>query len=160
MAVENQYITAEQLTFIFDDLNFDVVEAKAQDILDRATGDFEFDLSERYVIPLVAPEDGGVYLDAPEYARKKVLNVLKAKIRAIISIEQDKNRSGSEGAEKYVNTWASDYKRGLTDLLDPKKPAAFRLADFAGDAQTTVQRIALSRADNEPEPFHGLSYES
>ena len=151
---QNQYITKTQYDVVLNDLNMQVCDdAKRQYILDRATGDLEADLAQKFVVPLV-PAAGGAYSTAPQYARNKVLNALIAKIREIIGYDKNRTLAGTiDSTEKFINVHSIEYKDQIKGLLNPKIDYKFLLLDYADDAQVPVQHLGLSRADNKVDPF-------
>lgn len=151
---QNQYITKQQLEWVFSDLNFDTCsEDKKQEMLDRATGDLEADLSKKFVVPLVAKANGP-YLTAPQFARNKILNAMKAKVREIIGYQLNKTLVGTvDSSEHFINVHGLEYKAQMKGVLDPLIDYGFLLLDQAQEAQTPVQHIGLSRANNNVDPF-------
>ena len=89
------YITKANFQKILVDLNVDSTadggfgEVEQNDLIDRAVGDLESDLVERFIVPLLALKTG--FENAPSYSRQKVLNAIKAKIRQIIGEDKQKN---------------------------------------------------------------------
>lgn len=155
--VANQYITADQFSAVLDDLSYQEDDTTQQELLDRATADLESDLSQRFVVPLVS-QDTGAYADAPSYARNRVLNMLKEKIREIIGYDKNKNLVGTiESTEKFINVHQIQYKEFLKGMLDPKIIYNFLMQTYAQNAIVPVQYIALSRADDETNPTGELS---
>ena len=161
---QNQYITREVFEMVLRDLNHlsDGDELRQKTLLDRATGDLEADLAAKFVVPLVSRSLAeNSYLGAPQaqtysFAKQKVLNALIAKIRAIIGYDVNRNLTGTiESTEKFLNVHEQEYKGLMRDLLDPKIDYGFRLLNQAADAQSPVQHLALSRADNKTDPFGG-----
>lgn len=149
MSVFNDYITEAQFGGILDTLNIQNDSSiDQQDILDRATGDMESELVERFVVPLVA-ESGGAFSTAPSFARLKVLSALRAAIRRTIG--QDKNVNiVVESTERYIDLHDKAFKDHIKTLLDPKKHYGFKMQDQADGAIDPVQTIGLARADNDP----------
>lgn len=118
------------------------------DLLKRAIGDMEADLSVKFIVPLVE-KMGGAYSTAPEYARVKVYAALKAKIKELIGFDQNRTLTGTvEGTEKFLNVHGIEYSSLMKSLVNSKIDYKFRLLDFADDAQTPVQKLRLSRANN------------
>ena len=154
--ITNPYITREQVDFILADLNVcwdqGMKEARVKDLLERAIGDLESDLARKYVVPLsskVSP-----FLNSPQsgsykFAAAKVQNAMKAKLRAIIGFDQNRNITGViENTQKFLNTAETEYNAHIKDLLDPKIDFGFLLLSQAEDAQSPVQHLSLSRANN------------
>lgn len=149
MSVFNDYITESQFGGILDALNIELdADIDQQDILDRATGDLESELVERFVVPLV-PDSGGAFSTAPSYARLKVLSALRAAIRRTIG--QDKNVNiVVESTERYIDLHDKAFKDHVKTLLDPKKHYGFKMQTQADGAIDPIQSIGLARADNGP----------
>ena len=84
------YITKGNYVDLLTDLNIDsLADTKQNELLDRAVGEMESDLVERFVVPLEALS--GPFSTSPDYSRQKVLSTLKSKIRQIIGGDQQKN---------------------------------------------------------------------
>jgi hypothetical protein len=157
---QNQYITKVQFDYIFTDLNYETSdETRKVELLDRATGDLEADLARKFVVPLIPQVSGMTYqqmLLQPnmKFAVNKVLNATKAKIRAIIGYEKNRNLTGTiDSTEKFLNVHETEYKECMKGLMDPMIDYGFLLLNQAQDAQTPVQHIALSKADNKIDPY-------
>lgn len=150
----NQYLTAIQFRVILSDLNLESLDESRQvDLLCRATGDMEADLSRKYVAPLIDPLKIS-YLSTPSFARNKVVNAMRAKIKELIGYDKNRELTGSiESTEKFINVHEIEYNKHLKTLLDPMIDFGFLLLNQAKDAQTPVQHIGLSRADNRSDPF-------
>ena len=150
----NQYLSAIQFKNILCDLNLESLDELRQvDLLARATGDLEADLSRKYVVPLIDANKVS-YLSTPTFARNKVVNALRAKTKEIIGYDKNRELTGAiETTEKFINVHGLEYKEQLKVLLDPMIDFGFLLLAQAKDAQTPVQHIGLSRADNRPDPF-------
>lgn len=149
MAYTSQYISTDVFRWLLDDLNI-VYDGKQQDdLLMRAVGDLEADLSKKFKVPLINAT-GVSFCAAPDFARNKVLNALKAKIRQLIGTDKNRNLV-IESTEKYIDTHKIEYKDNINVLLDPMIDFGFLLLGQAVDAQTPVQHVALGRADNETE---------
>ena len=156
----NPYITREQVDFILADLNVEwgtMREARIKDLLERAIGDLESDLARKFVVPLTAARSR--HLSSPQavnykFATVKVQNAMKAKIRAILGFDQNKQLTGViETTEKFMNVAEGEYNSHIKDLLDPKIDFGFMLLAQAQDSQTPVQHLALSRANHDSEPY-------
>ena len=157
----NPYISREQLQFILHDLNVqEWSEARIQDLLDRATGDLESDLARKFVVPLIV-RGPSPYLGSPQsqnyaFAKAKVANAMKAKVRAVLGFDLNRNQTGViESTQKFLNVAEMEYNGHIKDLLDQKIDYGFVLLGQAQDAQTPVMHIALSRADNDTDPHGG-----
>lgn len=147
--MNNLYITAEQVGYIFQELNYDQCESRRRDdLVMRAVGDFESDMSEKFVVPLIA-KNKLPYLSAPEYARVKVYAALKAKIKELIGYDQNRNLTGTmEGTEKFLNVHGTEYASLKKALLYHKINYNFELLEYAEESQIPVQKLRLSRAFN------------
>lgn len=143
------YITQEQIGYIFKELNYETCDSRQRDdLVIRAIGDFESDMSEKFIVPLIEKE-GGAYSTAPHHARIKVYAALKAKIKELIGFDQNKNLTGTlEGTEKFLNVHGTEYTGLKKSLLNHKIDFGFQLLDYAQDAQIPVQKLRLSRAYN------------
>jgi hypothetical protein len=154
----NPYITREQFEFVVRDLNYEGGTDRMAELLARATGDLESDLARKFVVPLV-PRGASRISSSPQaqnyaFANAKVLNAMKAKLRAIIGYDQNRNLTGTiENTEKFLNVHEIEYKNHIKDLLDNKIDFGFTLLGQAEDAQTPVQHLALSRANNDSDPY-------
>lgn len=151
----NPYITREQVDFILADLDIkwdNMRDARIKDLLERAVGDLESDLARKYVVPLVSKVSP--FLNSPQasnykFATAKVQNAMKAKVRAILGFDQQRNITGIiENTQKFLNTAETEYNAHIKDLLDPKIDFGFMLLSQAEDSQTPIQHLSLSRADN------------
>ncbi len=157
----NPYISREQLQFILHDLNVqDWSESRIQELLDRATGDLESDLARKFVVPLIergpSPSLGSPQSQNYSFAKAKVLNAMKAKIRAILGFDLNRNQTGViESTQKFLNVAEMEYNGHIKDLLDPKIDYGFVMLGQAQDSQTPVQHIALSRASHDNDPYGG-----
>lgn len=143
------YITQEEFGYIFKELNYDQCDSRQRDdLLKRAVGDFESDMSEKFIVPLIC-KGGGAYTTAPQHARVKVYAALKAKIKELIGFDQNRNLTGTlEGTEKFLNVHGTEYTALKKSLLNHKIDYGFELLDYAEDAQIPVQKLRLSRAYN------------
>lgn len=146
----NIYITSQQFDFVLQDLNYDVSQPNQQELLDRATGDLEADLAEKFVVPL-EKYGGGAFSLCPQFSRNKVLNAIKAKIRQIIGVDQNRNLV-IDSTERYIDTHGRDYKQHIDKLLDHKIDYGFALINPAEDAREQVQHLGLARAYNNTDP--------
>lgn len=147
------YLKDEQYNWLLADLNFACDEAKKREILERAVGDMEADLSEKFVVPLIN-KDGGAYSTCQAFARNKIVNALKAKIREIIGYDKNRNLTGTiESTEKFLNVHGIEYKDQLKGLMNPRIAYGFQLQDQAQDAVEPVQHLGLARADNTVDPL-------
>lgn len=155
----SQYIDDENYGWVLQDLNYqDCDSRKKKEILDRAVGSLEADLARKYVVPLVAA-DGSAYPNAPVWARNKVLNCLKAKIREIIGFDKNRNLTGAiESTEKFINVHGIEYKGEIKTMLEPMIDFGFKLLFQAENAQTPVQHLGLARANNTADPFDDDGY--
>jgi len=147
-----RYITKENYENLLSDLNLDTsatggFSAKEQnELLDRAVGDLESDLVERFIVPL----DGlsGDFTTAPSYSQQKVLNALKSKIRQLVGIDKQKNIV-IDSTERFVDLMLADYNRHKNDLLNHKRDFKIKLQSFANDtAVQPVQSIGTARPDS------------
>lgn len=156
---QNQYISKAQYDQTLNDLDYgSCEEVQRQDILDRATGDLEADLAQKFTVPLV-PVTGGTYQSMllatnQKFAVNKVLNAIKAKIKEIIGYDKNRTLTGTiESTEKFINVHGLEYKDQIRGLLNPMIVYGFALQGQAVDAQNPVQHLALSKADNKTDPF-------
>lgn len=149
----NQYITNQQFAFILEDLNLETSSvAKQQDLLDRATGDLESDLSEKFVVPLTG-RGSVTYPLVQQFARMKVLNAIKAKIRELIGYDKARNLV-IESTERFINTHEIEYKKHIKSLLESKIDFGFRLLNQAADgAREPVQFLGLAKPNNKIDPI-------
>lgn len=149
MAVTSIYITDPQFVAVLADLNIDSLGAtEQQELLDRAIGDMEADLVERYIVPLLA-ENGGAFSTSPAYTRAKILNTIKAKIRQLIGIDKNRNLI-IDSTQRYIDVHGKEYTDCMKVLLDPKKVFGLQQQTYAQGAVTPVQEMGLGVADNEP----------
>lgn len=148
--ITSQYISDDQFQAILDDLNItDKDDAQQQELLDRAVADLEADLSERFVVPLIGA-GFTPYTSAPAFARNKVINALKSKIRQLIGRDNNRNLV-IESTERYVDVHKLAYQDDVKSLLNPKIMYGFQLQEYAQGAVVPVQKLGLARADNELE---------
>lgn len=143
------YISEEEFQKILDALNLNYTEDQRQDLLERATGDFESDMCERYIVPLVC-EAGSPFKDAPPFAKRKVLNAMNLKIRQIVGSDNNRNLI-IDSTQKFIDTQKYAYQDCVKVLLDPKKVFGFKFQPQAEGAVEPYQSIGLGRADNELE---------
>jgi hypothetical protein len=154
----NQYITQEQFDQVLKDLDAAYSETQKQELLDRATGDLEADLAEKFLVPL-APLTGGTYLMMTKnlnqkFACNKVLNAIRAKIKEIIGYDKNRVLTGTiDSTEKFINVHGIEYKAQIKTLLNPMIVYGFKLQPQAEDAQTPVQHLGLAKANNKIDPF-------
>lgn len=146
----NQYITSQQFDVVLQSLNYQASTTQQQEILDRATGDLEADLAEKFVVPLEY-KGGGAFTACPAFAKMKVLNALKAKVRQIIGYDQNRNLV-IESTERFVDTHGRDYKDQIKVLLESKIDFKFRLLSQAEEAREAVQFLGLARSNNTTDP--------
>jgi hypothetical protein len=153
---QNQYIKRENFDWILQDLNFESCdEPKKKEILDRATGDLEADLSRKFIVPLIERFGGG-YTATPQFAQMKVLNALKAKIKEVIGFDKNRTLTGTiDSTEKFINVHGIEYKDQIKGLLDPMIDYKFKLLNQAEESQTPVQHLGLARANNSTDPYGG-----
>jgi hypothetical protein len=148
LAIVSQYITDDQFSDVLARLNIDSMEdLERQELVDRAHGDLEADLCERFTVPLLT-KDGTAYANAPAFARNKVLNAMKAKLRQIIGNDAARNLV-LENTQRYVDVHGKDYKSHIEALNDPKRVYGFQLTEQAAGAMEPMQRMGLARADNK-----------
>lgn len=148
MSASNTYITAPQFKGILDTLNIQNMDDVAlQDILDRATGDVEAELCERFLVPLVA-KGGGDYSTAPPFARQKVLNALRAAVKKVIGEDKAANVV-VDSTERYVDVNKASFDMHIKTLLNPKKHFDFSMQPQAEGSIDPIQSVGLARADNE-----------
>lgn len=154
----NQYITQEQFDAVLKDLDAALSETQKQDLLDRATGDLEADLAQKFIVPLV-PTAGGTYLQMTKnlnqkFAPNKVLNAMRAKIKEIFGYDKNRTLTGTiESTEKFINVHGIEYKEQIKGLINSMIVYGFKLQPQAEDAQTPVQHLGLSKANNRTDPF-------
>jgi hypothetical protein len=148
------YISDQSYGWVLQDLNYsDSESAKKLEIIQRAVGDFEADMAQKFVVPLQT-KTGTAYSLSPSFAQNKVLNAIKDKIREIIGYDKNRNLTGTiDSTEKFLNVHGEAYKKQIKDLLNPKIDYGFLMLDQAQDAQTPVQHIGLSKADNGTDPI-------
>lgn len=146
MAISSIYITDERFQRILADLNLEIEEPEQQDLVDRAVGDLEGDLCERFEVPLV-PEGGGDFSTVPSYTRQKVLNAVTEKIKQLAG--RDKNRNVIvESNQRFIDLHQAAYKESVKDLLDFKRMWGLRLQPQAQSAVQPVQEMGVARGDN------------
>lgn len=156
----NQYISGEKFQGILEELNINITEKgrdgyyDSKSLLERATGDLESDLVERFVVPLVA-HNGGAFSSAPDYAKQKVLNAINAKIRQIIGNDLNKNGITIDSTQKFIDVQKTAYEDHRRGLLDPKKLYGLKLQEQAEGAVVPIQTIGLGRADNHTHFTYG-----
>ena len=91
MSCVSQYISRVQFDLVLAEINADTMSSVSKDdLLDRASADLEADLAEKFVVPLVSTT-GGPYTGAPTFARNKLLNAMKAKIKELFGLLIRKN---------------------------------------------------------------------
>lgn len=151
------YITKAQFDEILIGLNIDVTEdggfnaKKQRSLLERAVGDLESDLVERFTVPLTGTK--GAYSTAPQYARQKVLNAISSKVRQIIGLDEQKNIT-IDSTERFIDLKKADYNGHIKNLLNAKRTFGFKLQSFASDgAVEPVQSVGLARGNNKRESF-------
>lgn len=147
MAPGNAYITEAQFEKVLKTLNVEYDDEDQQELLDRATGEMEADLAERFVVPLVEAS-GGSYASTPLWSRSKVMSALRAKIRQVIGADSNRNVV-VESNQRFIDLHASEYTKQLKALLNPKIIFGFKMQGHADGAVTPIQSIGLARADNE-----------
>jgi Na+-translocating ferredoxin:NAD+ oxidoreductase RnfC subunit len=143
------YITDTEFNWLLSDLNIAYDQDKKDDLLKRAIGDFEADMSKKYIVPLI-DKTGVAYTSAPAFAQNKVLNAVKAKVRQLIGVDKNRNLV-IESTERYIDTHKIEYNDNVKTLLDPMIDFGFMLLNQAQDAQTPVQHLALSKACHQTE---------
>lgn len=143
------YISRSEYEKVLSDLNVDTEEEGGldnkgkNDLLDRAIGEMESDLVERFVVPLQGLS--GDYSTAPAYSTQKVLSCLKSKIRQIIGGDKQKNIV-IDSTERFIDLKKSEYNGHIKDLLNHKRDFKFKLQEFANDtAVQPVQTIGVAR---------------
>ena len=143
------YITDTEFQFIFKELNYEACDSRQRDdLLRRAVGDFESDMSEKFVVPL-RPKTGGAYTSCAEHAKSRVYAAMKAKVKELIGFDQNRNLTGTlETTEKFLNVHGIEYSSIKKSLLNHRIDYGFSLLDYADDAQVPVQKLRLSRAYN------------
>lgn len=144
----NQYITQDQIGYVFSELNYEMCDdRRKEDLVMRAIGDFESDMAEKFVVPLVGRDVP--YDSTPQYARVKVYAALKAKLKELIGYDQNKTLTGTaETTEKFLNVHGQEYTSLKKSIINHKIDYGFLLLDYAQDSQVPVQKLRLSRADN------------
>ena len=154
MSCVSLYITKIQYELVLAEINGDTMPLLSkEDLLDRATADLEADLAEKFVVPLVSIT-GGLYSSTPTFARNKVLNAMKAKIKELFGYDKNRELTGTiESTERFLNVHGGEYKNQIKQILNNKVEFGFKRLDQADDAQSPVQHIALSKANNESDPF-------
>lgn len=149
----SNYITDAAINWTLEDINYESIDLrKKQEIVDRASADFEADMSQKFIVPLLS-SDGSAFSNAPLFARNKVVNAMRSKIREIIGYDKNRNITGIiESTEKFINVHGLEYKEQLKSLLNPKISYGFKLQDQAVDSQSPVQHLGLARSDNSTDP--------
>lgn len=155
MDYSSRYIDEDKIDKILADLNIEgLSDDQVQNILDRAEGDLETELCERFVVPLIS-ENGDPFFKAPKFAQQKVLNAIYAKIRSIIGKDKDRNIV-VDATQRYIDVHEQDFKQHIKTLLDSKKKFGFKLNTFSEGSYEPTQSIGLARANNdivvEPDP--------
>lgn len=146
------YITDAQYLAVLDALDIAYVDSQGVDlldkfeILDRAVGDMEADLCERFIVPLQT-DGSGDFSTAPAYAQNKILNTIKSKIRQIIGADKNRNLV-IDNTQRYIDLHQREYKEHITTLLDPKKLFGLALQSQAQGAVVPTQTVGLARANN------------
>ncbi len=147
MAITSQYITDDQFTDIIDEQNITgKTDEQLQNIVDRASGDLETELCERFVVPLQGIA-GADYSSCPGFALQKITNAMIAKVRQIIGKDAARNIV-VDSTQKYIDVHMVDFKGHIKDLLDAKKHFGFQLNSASDGAYDPVQSLGLARADN------------
>ncbi len=143
------YIKKDNFKKVLKDLNVDATadggfdETEQNELLDRAVGEMESDLVERFIIPLLAL--AGSFDTAPVYSRQKVLSTLKSKIRQIIGGDKQKNIV-IDSTERFIDLKLAEYNRHIKDLLNHKRDFKLKLQEFASDTSLQpVQTIGTAR---------------
>lgn len=147
------YITKTNFLKMLVDLNVDATadggfgDVEQNELIDRAVGDLESDLVERFVIPLQALK--GDFASAPIYSKQKVLNALKSKIRQIIGGDKQKNIV-VDSTERFIDLKLKEYNAHIKDLLNHKRDFKMKLQEFASDtAVQPVQTIGVARPSSK-----------
>jgi hypothetical protein len=146
MAISSQYITDPQFIGIMNDLNIEISEADAQDLIDRSEGDLEAALCERFQVPLAA-KDGGEFSSVPKHARQKIFNAMRAKIRANIALDKLRNLT-FEDNQRFQNVHQKEFEGHIDELLEPGKVYGLRLTDQAVGAMEPMQKLGLAKHDD------------
>lgn len=154
MSCVSQYITKAQFDLVLAEINADTMpQLSKDDLLDRSSADLEADLAEKFVVPLVSTT-GGLYLSTPTFARNKVLNAMKAKIKELFGYDKNRELTGTiESTEKFINVHGMEYKAQIKQILNNKVEFGFKRLDQADDSQSPVQHIALSKANDDADPY-------
>jgi hypothetical protein len=147
LADRSIYITDSQYEKVLKDLDVNFTEEEDRfDLLDRAVGDMEADLVERFIVPLLNV-DGGAFSNAPIYARNKIVNVIKNKIRQLVGRDHNRNLI-VDSTQKYIDVQKIAYQDDLKVLMDPKKVFGFKLQPQSENAVSPIQSVGVARADN------------
>lgn len=150
MSIDSQYISDDRFQDILDEQNITgLTDDQQQDLVDRAVGDLEAQLCERFVVPLQVTTPGDFEV-APKFAQQKALNAVISRIRSLLGLDKARNLV-IESTQKYIDVHYIDFKGHIKDLLDPKKHYGFQLNSFSVGSFDPVQTIGLARANNETE---------
>jgi hypothetical protein len=160
--VQNQYINTFQFQDILSDLSVQLNTFKQQELLNRATGELERDLSKKFVVPLVFSSVGFEvastvtipYSTPPAqytFAVNVVLTTLKEKIREIVGYDKNRNLVGTiESTQKFLNIHGEQYSKMMKALVeDYEIDYGFQLQAWTVDAKTPIQHLALARGDDK-----------
>jgi hypothetical protein len=153
---QNQYITNDQFKWVLDDLNYEASPQKQQELLDRATGALEGDLVKKFYVPLVYDNAGtaGAYASTPAFARNKILNCMKAKVRELIGYDKNRNLTGViESTQKFINVHADEYKSEISGVMNNEAEFQFLRLPYAQDAKSPVQHLGLARPNDRTDPY-------
>lgn len=151
----NQYISEDSYDYVLNDLSIDTTDTdKTQEILDRATGDIEADLARKFVVPLVAT-DGGAYSTCPAFAKNKMVNVIKAKLREIIGYDKNRNLTGTMGStDTFINVHGVEYTKQIKEMLDQEIEYGFKLNSQSEGTKVPINPMVLARANNDADPTY------
>ncbi len=144
--IDSTYITDEQFQDVLKTLDVVKTTAEQQDILDRAVGEMEGELCERFVVPLRA-KNGGPLVSAPAHSQMLLVNAVKAKVRQVIGGDAMRNIV-IESTQRLIDGNQTEFKRLINILNDPKKDFGLKLTSQASGSMEPVQKLGLGRADN------------
>lgn len=148
------YITDDQFSTLLERLNVEFRgesgEDEKEELLDRAVGEFEGDMVERYVVPLES-QVGGTFESAPDSTKRLVLSTIKAKIRHLLGTDKLRNVV-VDGPQRFIDLHKSEYEGNVKRLLDPKKDFRLKLNQAAEGAVVPIQEMGIARADDKLHP--------
>lgn len=147
------YISNPEFNSLLKRLNIDTEtnggldNSERLNLIDRAVGELETDLLDRFKVPL-QKAGGGSYASVPAHTQFKVKSMLMAKIRELVGQDFQKNVV-VESTERFIDVKRMNYSRHLKEMLSEKKNFGLELNDFSEESWEPAQDLGVAKTDDD-----------